>query len=190
MSQFNNLTNLHEDQCAIDSMDIMNEDVYKYNIPNFEVNRVNNSSRNSYFASLDNLGMFEDNKDSYFKNMPAESALRDGAKGNVITNTGCRASKQVYTSQYTYPFQGYRYPDDAKIDTYSRLVNGNLTHDKTSTRGVSIDRFIPLIPAIKQEVQNVAHIIPKYWVNGGMDTRSVIRNIDYLKSCGIKSVNH
>ena len=47
--------------------------------------------------------------------------------------------------------------------------------------------FIPLVPHLAENVQNVDHIIPTYWVRGGMSTRTIVRNIDYLKSCGIKN---
>ena len=182
---FNNMTALNDDPCYKDTQFKENMSALYYNIPGFEVDRVQNSTRNQYFESLDNLAMYEYNKDSFFKNVDSESCLFEGKCGNVITNSGCRADKQANTSKFVYPFQGYRYPDESNIDTYSRLVNSAITHDKTSSRGVSIDRFIPLLKAVKDEVQNVEHLIPKYWVRGGMDTRSVIRNIDYLKSCGV-----
>ena len=38
----------------------------------------------------------------------------------------------------------------------------------------------------EENVQNIDHIIPTFWVRGGMSSRSVIRNVDYLKSCGFK----
>lgn len=184
-SNFNNMTSLENDPCYLNTRERENMNALNYNIPQFEINRVNYSTRSQYFDSLNNLAMYEYNKDSFFKNVDAESKLFEGVSGNMITNTGCKADKQENTSGYVFPFQGYRYPDESNIDTYSRLVNSALTHDKTSTRGVSIDRFIPLLKSVRDEVQNPVHLIPKYWVRGGMDTRSVIRNIDYLKSCGV-----
>ena len=38
--------------------------------------------------------------------------------------------------------------------------------------------------AIAENVQNTDHIIPEYWIRGGMNSRSVHRNINYLRSCG------
>jgi hypothetical protein len=50
-------------------------------------------------------------------------------------------------------------------------------------RGVAIDRFEPLVPHVKQNVQNTQHIIES-WVRGGVDTREIVRNSDYLKQIG------
>jgi hypothetical protein len=49
-----------------------------------------------------------------------------------------------------------------------------------SYRGVAINRFTPLVPHIKNNVQNPNHIIES-WQRGGVDTREYIRNADYLK---------
>jgi hypothetical protein len=70
-------------------------------------------------------------------------------------------------------------------DVMSKLYSGEITKDRTSIRGKEIDRFIPLIPALEEQVQNPKNLIPTYWVRGGMDTRAVIRNIDYMKTCGL-----
>jgi hypothetical protein len=183
---YNNQTGLINDQSYIYEQNMDNQNLFNYSMPQFEINRVRNSSRAGYMKSMNNVGMYEDNRDSYSKNMPTESSLMHGQTGNVPTNFGCRTDKQVQTDNFVFPFQGFRYPNEQDIDTHSRLIMSEPTHERDSTRGVSIDRFIPLLPAIKSEVQNIEHIIPQYWVRGGMDTRSVIRNMDYLKSCGIK----
>jgi hypothetical protein len=75
------------------------------------------------------------------------------------------------------------------VDLSSKLKYGEETRKSKSANGLSsysADNFIPLVPSIAENIQNVDHIIPTYWVRGGMSSRSVIRNIDYLKSCGKK----
>jgi hypothetical protein len=52
-----------------------------------------------------------------------------------------------------------------------------------SYRGVSINRFTPLVPHIKSNIQNPNHIIES-WQRGGVDTREYIRNADYLRKIG------
>ena len=47
--------------------------------------------------------------------------------------------------------------------------------------GVTINRFIPLLPCIRENIQDPAHIVPTFWVNGGESTRNVVNNVDYLK---------
>jgi hypothetical protein len=54
-----------------------------------------------------------------------------------------------------------------------------------SVSSYSANNFIPLVPEIQENIQNIDHIIPTFWVRGGMSSRTVVRNIDYLKSCGI-----
>ena len=74
-------------------------------------------------------------------------------------------------------------------DLKSKLMFGEQTHTGKSCNslsGASANRFIPLVPCLKDNVQNVSHIVPEYWVRGGMNTRTIIRNIDYMKSCGLR----
>ena len=71
-------------------------------------------------------------------------------------------------------------------DAESQLKMGEDTHVSKSVNslsGITIDRFIPLIDCIKENVQNPKHLIPEHWVRGGADTRSVLKNIDYRKEC-------
>ena len=73
-------------------------------------------------------------------------------------------------------------------DLSSRLKFGEETRSSKSanaTSSYSADNFIPLVPSLAENVQNVDHIIPTFWVRGGMSSRAVIRNIDYMKSCGL-----
>ena len=47
--------------------------------------------------------------------------------------------------------------------------------------------YTPMIPKLRQEVQNPDHIIQQNvdntWVRGGLPTRQIMRNIDYEKRC-------
>ena len=62
---------------------------------------------------------------------------------------------------------------------------GSLPAIVTVATAYSADNFIPLVPEIQENIQNIDHIIPTFWVRGGMSSRTVVRNIDYLKSCGL-----
>ena len=58
--------------------------------------------------------------------------------------------------------------------------------------GVTIGNyFTPLIPKLKEEVQDTDHIIPEDskqdWVRGGLPTREMVRNADYLRRCQEKT---
>ena len=74
-------------------------------------------------------------------------------------------------------------------DLKSRLIVGEDTSQSRACNtlsGISIDRFTPLVPCLEENVQNTKHIVPEYWVRGGMSTRNIIRNIDYMRTCGFK----
>ena len=51
--------------------------------------------------------------------------------------------------------------------------------------------FLPMIPKLKNEVQDHKHIIPEDskqdWVRGGLPTRQMVRNEDYLRRCQEKT---
>lgn len=74
------------------------------------------------------------------------------------------------------------------IDTNSRLLNGESTMVKKGCgiSDMSINTFTPLVPCIQKNIQNTDHIIPTFYIRGGMDTHSIIRNIDYMKQCNIR----
>ena len=61
-----------------------------------------------------------------------------------------------------------------------------------SLSGVTIGNyFTPMIPKLQDEVQNTVHIIPEdsmqSWVRGGLPSRQMARNEDYLRRCQEKS---
>jgi len=61
-----------------------------------------------------------------------------------------------------------------------------------SLSGVTIGNyFTPMIPKLQDEVQNPVHIIPEdslqSWVRGGLPSRQMQRNKDYLRRCQEKT---
>ena len=78
------------------------------------------------------------------------------------------------------------------VDIESQLLSSTKTDSRKSVgdySGVSIyDRQVtPLIEKLEKEVQNPDHLIQenvdKDWIHGGIPTREIMRNIDYLKRC-------
>ena len=78
------------------------------------------------------------------------------------------------------------------VDIESKLLPGNKTDSKKSVTNLSginmYDRHVtPLIPKLQNQVQNPEHLIQevvnKEWVHGGMPTRQIMRNIDYINKC-------
>ena len=61
-----------------------------------------------------------------------------------------------------------------------------------SLTGVTIGNyFTPMIPKLQDEVQNPVHIIPEdsmnSWIRGGLPSRQIARNADYLDRCQRKT---
>jgi len=81
------------------------------------------------------------------------------------------------------------------VDVESVLISSNFSTDQkpcNSLAGVSIGNyFTPMVPKLKEEVQDPKHIIPEDsqtdWVRGGLPTRQMVRNDDYLRRCQDKT---
>jgi len=52
-----------------------------------------------------------------------------------------------------------------------------------------VDQYTPMIPSLAETVQDRKHIIQedndKNWIRGGIPTRELVRNSDYLKNCNL-----
>jgi len=121
-----------------------------------------------------------------------ESNLLLGKDGNLQTSYPQKRTKQLASPLFAVtPDLSQGQIVFANPDLMSNLWNGYETRVKKSvgpTAGVNINRFTPMVDCLEQNIQNTKHIIPEYWVRGGMDTRSIIRNIDYLSACGLKNI--
>ncbi len=81
------------------------------------------------------------------------------------------------------------------VDLETVLINSDSTTDQKpcdSLAGVSMGNyFTPMIQKLSEEVQDTDHIIPEdsmnEWVRGGLPTRQMIRNADYLRRCQKKT---
>ncbi len=81
------------------------------------------------------------------------------------------------------------------VDLETVLINSDSTTDQKpcdSLAGVSMGNyFTPMIQKLSEEVQDTGHIIPEdslnEWVRGGLPTRQMVRNADYLRRCQEKT---
>jgi hypothetical protein len=179
----NERTNI-KDNCFYTNQDRGNNRLFKYSFTP-SVLGTEQDSRKEYINSTNILGTLQDtNFDLNGIQINESTLLRNG----VIQNTGSR--KELDTRLFPgSPFMSSGQSILKNPDLSSRLLFGEDTRTSKSANVISsysADNFIPLIPAIQENVQNVDHIIPTFWVRGGMSSRSVIRNSDYLKSCGFK----
>jgi hypothetical protein len=177
----NQRTNLKEDCCEITWRDRTNEIISNY--------RLNFPSKCEIDPGyLCEPGLFEQKPPLICDNICTSSNLKNGCIGNVMTHTGAR--QQLRTRPFrTVPYMGTCRAPMLNPDAYSILVSGESTRTGkgcNSLSGINIDRFVPMVPCLRENIQDPVHYIPKYWVRGGMDTRAYIRNSDYLRACGIK----
>jgi len=177
---FNTGTRRNEDDGMISYKDDMDKKFASYTTINF----YNDNSRQKFMKSLDNVGMSATkNRDGFGSNVDTESDLLKSA----LTNDKMR--QQLATRPYNVPYMGAGETHIVQPEVYSRLVSGAETRVKKATdalSGVSIDRFIPMVPCLAKNIQNTDHIIPEYWIRGGESSRSYIQNVDYFKMCGIQ----
>ena len=119
-------------------------------------------------------------------NVNVESNLQNGCIGNRLTH--CGEKRQLDIRAYrTVPYMGVCRSSVVDIDTNSMIITGENTRTSKSCGPESVPtRLTPLVPCIKQNIQNPVNHVPRYWVRGGMSTSAYYRNIDYLKACGIK----
>ena len=81
------------------------------------------------------------------------------------------------------------------VDVESVIRPGDFASDQKpcigTTEATFGNYFTPMIPKLKTEVQDHKHIIPEDskqdWVRGGLPTRQMVRNADYLRRCQEKT---
>lgn len=181
----NHSTSLLDDSCTREMYMKTNDRIFQHTfVPSVHPNQ-SLGGREQYIQNTQVRGVLESrNPDGKGQHINMNTTLRNG----IMTHDGHRS--QLDTRLFPgAPLMARGQSELKNTDLNTRLIHGQETRtqkSQSSLNDVSIDNFIPLIPCIQENVQNTKHIIPEYWVRGGMSTRSVIRNIDYIKSCGGK----
>ena len=182
----NNMTRLNDDYTEKESRNRNNLLMNQYR--NFPMGTLN---RDQYLDSTNRVGIYQNNnRDGRGKMVDNESNLLNGKNGNILTSQDKRNGKSLGTRLFAgAPYMGAGQSTLKNTDIKSELMTGENTYSAKSSgslAGVHINRFIPLLPCLKDNVQNPNHIIPTRWVRGGESTRNVVRNIDYLRNCGLR----
>ncbi len=178
----NNQTHLKYDNCLNSAVNMSNDKIFQHSfLPMAMADAKNN--RQKYLQSSEINGMLQEN------NYDGSGAyVNDSTKIRFGEMTAQEGKKELPTRLFIgSPYMSAGQSEMKNTDLSSRLKYSEDTRVKKSASnlsGVSIDNFIPLVPNIAENVQNTDHIIPEYWIRGGMDSRSVHRNINYLRSCG------
>ena len=176
----NQNTNIKQDTCNYQIFN--NNKIIDYNL---QPPVIDNEKKNSYVDSTKIIGMIQSNNyDMNGSNIDNDTYLRNGTLRDE------KSRKELDTRIFPgAPFLSSGQSILKNPDLSSRLLYGEDTRSKKSGNALpsySANNFIPLVPNIAENIQNPDHIIPTFWVRGGMSSRSVIRNIDYIKSCGLK----
>ena len=154
-----------------------------------------NKNNNKIFEHQ--FSILNKNNENYLETKGLNSQNNFDNGSNIASSTKLRNSKMLKKNKKelsTRVFPGSPYMGKGSgvmefTDVNSQLNFGEDTRTKKSNNNIaafSADNFIPLVPHIANNIQNPKHIIPEYWVRGGMSSRVVTNNIDYLKSCGFK----
>ena len=180
----NEQTNIKNDNCVYSTNDFNNNKMFDYAFlpPIYEAKT---DTRNSYIDSTKTIGILQDtNYDVTGKNINESTKLRNGNLQNI------QSRKELDTRLFPgAPLLSTGQSILKNTDLSSKLKFGEDTRTSKSANALSsysADNFTPMVPSLAENVQNVDHIIPTFWVRGGMSSRTVVRNIDYLKSCGLK----
>jgi hypothetical protein len=180
----NQSTNMKNDLCINNYYNINNNKIFEHSfIPLLSSNNSNN--RTLYLNSTNNRGILQNNNnDVNGSNINESTLLRNGNPENN------QSRKELDTRLFPgAPLMSTGQSILKNPDLSSRLKYGEsarVSKSENDSSSYSANNFIPLVPMLAENIQNPDHIIPTYWVRGGMSSRTVVRNIDYLKSCGIK----
>ena len=183
----NNNTRLNNDCCVTKSKLKNNKKMYNHMYNPY----VDDLNRQSYLNSSKQVGLFQNNHgDGKGAYVDDRSNLLNGKNGFTMKSGREKGEKLLQVDNYFgVPFKGKGETILNDPDLKSKMLYGEITNfgkSSNSLAGVSINRFTPLIPSIKKNIQDPEHIVPTYWVNGGLSTRNNLKNINYLKSCGKK----
>lgn len=182
MKYFESEHRLGADDCAVDAKTYQNASISEYNLWN-NFNNTCNAESDAKFASfvLDHPNLRFKNGYGFTDrcNVDNDTEMRNNGK---ITNE--RARVQLFTRFYQAN------PDLSRglvvPNLESKLVQGDDTTQykqciRTTER--DFDRFMPLLPCLKETIQDPDHIVfPN--IPCGESSRRMMRDSEFLKKCG------
>lgn len=182
---FYNLTGVEDDKCYLTEREQQNGKFSSYQTTNFFVNNCGLQQPLQFATSQPNIfvnGGYG-NSGAGGCNIDSDSKLKIGT---IQTNPKCRISLQ--TRQFvTVPYLG---KGIYKPFLESKIQQGDYVTNKKSCSTVTENSFIPyknypLIPELSSTIQNPQNLIENSasegWQRGGIPTRELIRDSDYLR---------
>lgn len=72
---------------------------------------------------------------------------------------------------------------DMNVENESKIQQGEITFDDFQCHGKPLDVFTPMLPCLRESVQNPEHLIES-WTRGGDTTRDTIKQKEFLEKNG------
>ena len=72
---------------------------------------------------------------------------------------------------------------DVNVENESRIQQGEITFDDFQCQGKPFDVFTPMLPCLRENIQNPEHLVES-WVRGGETTRDTLKQKDFLQKNG------
>jgi len=177
---FNNSTSLNGDRDYLKYANERNDKLSAYQLSDLR-------PQSDYMKSMSEVGLYYEAANTIRSgNIDIDSGMRNGDRGNVITNNKSRTEKILDTRTFNnMPYIGPG-SGSIKTDIEDQVQRGSQTNARRSETPQKFgNTFIPLIPELETAMKNVDHFVETNWVRGGISTRSVKQNMDYAKSCGL-----
>jgi hypothetical protein len=165
------------DECAVGADNVTNLSSYEYQVANFY-----NNSRDTlidFSTPQTNLRFYEGYGTPSAEVMEDASAIRDDFLWRARGKSSLPARIYHAVPDLSH---GPPNPDDETKVWHAKI-------EETSSEILaeqSFDRFEPLLSHIQQTVQNPDTVVPSAWVNGGQDTRGMLRDPNYLAEFGYR----
>jgi hypothetical protein len=118
-----------------------------------------------------------------------------GIDNDSVLRIGDDSNEKLTNKNYIHQYpnllnQGFFGKGVYDVDTESVLYNADLTTEQRPCNALSGSTTLPysitpMIAKLENEVQDTEHIIPEdsmdVWVRGGLPTRQIVRNLDYMR---------
>lgn len=187
----NRATGLHYDECYETIQKKQSAGPGAYQLSNFH--SCNCEIPDVQHAAIDRPGFAAKQfRDGYgWTGVKGCNVDKDSSLRNCKNLTNLKVINQLFERPFlSIPYMG-KGSGNPKCETM--LQPGEDTFQQkpcNSLSGIDVTdyRMIPLVPSLKEKIQNEKHLIEENngWVRSGLPSRQMIRNKDYLESCGYK----
>jgi hypothetical protein len=182
MSFFDRTNRIGSDECNINTVNTQNKSIVDYMLLN--TYKTNLKDKDACETKVKTLQDFSTNNHMNIREgygVTTGCLVDLDSKIRTQDSTSDRTRNQLITRTFT------AIPNLARGDTHpeieSKLQQGENTYNVEECQGHHIDSFIPMIPCLKDSIQNPSNIIES-WTRGGDATRDTLKQSDFLNKNG------